>query len=137
VIRSTEYELKLSKLLNIKMMASDPIFNDLGTKYGSKCIFKESKVLYPESSNQCFSEDDLAEEIMILLKKNSNIEKIMIKLNDSFSGNGNAILNLLNLKKKQEGWFSFSFQRSYWTFWSRFHGCVNKNETELNKSRRL
>jgi hypothetical protein len=40
-------------------------------------------------------------------------------------------LDIRNSGIDEEGWFSFSFQRSYWTFWSRFHGCVNKNETEL------
>eukprot|EP01080_Neovahlkampfia_damariscottae_P000458 gene458-6869_t len=100
VIRSTEDEIELAKALDIPLLAADPSFNDLGTKHGSKCIFKETGILYPDSSNECFTDIVLAQEIIGLWKKNPNIDKMMIKLNDSFSGNGNAILNLSKLKKK-------------------------------------
>ena len=100
VIRSTEDEIDLAKELNINLLAADPLFNYLGTKHGSKCIFKECGLLYPDSSNECHTDVDLAKEIISLWKKNPNIDRMMIKLNDSFSGNGNAILNLTKLKKK-------------------------------------
>ena len=95
---SSKYELKLAQKLNCIFLGFDPQFSYFGTKIGSKEIFKKANIQFPDTTILCHDEDSFLEETLKLIERNPNVKMIVVKLNDSFSGKGNATLNLHHFK---------------------------------------
>lgn len=95
---STDLERDLSLRLDIPLFALDPDLIHWGTKIGSRQIFAECGVLYPEGSELVRNEQELASAIATLWERNPNARKMIVKLNEGLSGNGNALLNLNSLE---------------------------------------
>jgi hypothetical protein len=91
---STNLERELSVKLGIPLLASDPDLLYWGTKSGSREIFAESGVPYPDGSDLVSNAEDLAVAASDLWEQNPELKRIVIKLNEGFSGEGNAILDL-------------------------------------------
>jgi hypothetical protein len=91
VFNATPLERKLAVLLGIPLNGVDPQLACLGTKSGSRRVFREAGVPLPEGFEDLRSEDDLVSALEDLRKRRPRIRKAVIKLNDSFSGEGNAI----------------------------------------------
>jgi hypothetical protein len=94
---STPLESELSVQLHIPLWGLDPELLYWGTKSGSRVIFAEAGVLYPDGSDQVWNADDLAEAAASLWERQSQLQRMVVKLNEGFSGEGNAILNLTPL----------------------------------------
>jgi hypothetical protein len=92
VFNSTPLERKLSVLLGIPLNGVDPALSDLGSKSGSRKVFREAGVAMPEGSEDLHSEDDIVEALAELRRKRPSIRRAVVKLDESFSGEGNAIL---------------------------------------------
>ncbi|HIK36959.1 MAG: peptide ligase PGM1-related protein [Geminocystis sp.] len=97
---STVLEQELSVRLGIPLLASSPDLKYWGSKKGSRDIFAECNIPHPLGSELVFSVDKLLEEIAILLEKKPGIKRVVIKLNEGFSGEGNAILDLTEIYPK-------------------------------------
>ena len=91
VFNSTPLERKLAVLLGIPLNGVDPNLIHLGTKSGSRKVFKEAGVEYPAGSEDLRSEHDVEQALEALKEQRPSIRRAVIKLNDSFSGEGNAI----------------------------------------------
>ncbi|MCU0544181.1 MAG: peptide ligase PGM1-related protein [Oscillatoriaceae cyanobacterium Prado104] len=91
---STPLERELSVKLGIPLWASDPDLLYWGTKSGSRQIFAESGVPYPDGSELVWNVGDLALAAAQLWQRQPDLQRIVIKLNEGFSGEGNAILEL-------------------------------------------
>ena len=91
VFNSTNLERKLSVLLDIPMNGVDPALRYLGTKSGCRKIFREAGVDLPQGFEDLRTEDDVAKALTELKVKRPGIRKAVVKLNDSFSGEGNAL----------------------------------------------
>jgi hypothetical protein len=91
VFNSTPLERKLAVLLGIPLNGVDPNLIHLGTKSGSRKVFKEAGVEYPAGSEDLRSEHDVEQALGALKENRPSIRRAVIKLNDSFSGEGNAI----------------------------------------------
>lgn len=91
---STSLEEELSVKLDIPLLASSPELSYWGSKSGSREIFAECNLLYPDGSKLVFTLDDLISETAKLLIRKPNLKKVVIKLNEGFSGEGNAVLDL-------------------------------------------
>lgn len=91
---STPLERELALKLEVPLFALDPELLYWGTKSGSRQIFKECGVPHPEGSELVHSADDLAEVTADLWEQQPQLKRIVIKLNQGFSGEGNALLNL-------------------------------------------
>jgi PGM1 C-terminal domain len=91
---STPLERELSVKLGIPLWASDPDLLYWGTKSGSRQIFQESGVPYPDGSELVWNAESLAEAAAKLWERQPELQRIVIKLNEGFSGEGNAILDL-------------------------------------------
>ncbi len=91
---STSLERELSVKLGIPLWASDPDLLYWGTKSGSRQIFAESGVPYPDGSELVWNVADLAEAAAQLWERQPHLQRMVIKLNEGFSGEGNAILEL-------------------------------------------
>jgi hypothetical protein len=108
---STILEQELSVKLNIPLLASSPELLYWGSKGGSREIFANCNILHPDGSQLVYNIDDLITETTLLLVRKPYLNKVVIKLNEGFSGEGNAVLDVsgvsglflrdLSLEKKQ------------------------------------
>ena len=88
---STAMERTLSVQLGIPLYANDPELNNLGTKSGCREIFRNSGILFPDGFERLHEEDEIAEALSELLSRHPNSKRAVVKLNDGFSGEGNAL----------------------------------------------
>ncbi|XGV96681.1 MAG: peptide ligase PGM1-related protein [Leptolyngbya sp. BL-A-14] len=91
---STTAERDLSVKLDIPLYALDPALLEWGTKSGSRQIFAETDVPHPDGSNSLWSVEDLAVAAAELWERQPALKRMVVKLNEGFSGEGNAILDL-------------------------------------------
>lgn len=131
---STDWEAKLSLELGVPLYAAAPDLQVWGTKSGSRQIFAESEVPHPDGSEKVWSPSDLAAAAADLWKRQPTLKRMVVKLNEGISGEGNALLDLrpivhvappngsdaervsaisesfpnLSFQAKQENWENFS-----------------------------
>ncbi len=91
VFNSTPLERKLSVLLGIPLNGLDPKLNYLGTKSGSRRVFREAGIELPEGFEDLTGEADVEDSLLELGRRRPGLRKAVVKLNESFSGEGNAI----------------------------------------------
>jgi hypothetical protein len=91
---ATALEQRLSLELGIPLMAVDPALLYWGTKSGSRQIFSECGIPHPDGSELTHRATDLAAAAADLWERQPQLQRIVIKLNEGFSGEGNALLNL-------------------------------------------
>ena len=91
VFNSTSLERRLAVLLGIPLNGVDPSLTSLGTKSGSRKVFREAGVALPEGFDDLRSEDDIVAALDALRERRPGIRRAVLKLDDSFSGEGNAI----------------------------------------------
>lgn len=95
---STFLERELSLRLGIPLWAADPDLLQWGTKSGSRQIFAECNLPHPDGSELVWNVEDLAEATVALWGRQPQLQRVVIKLNEGFSGEGNAILDLRPLQ---------------------------------------
>jgi hypothetical protein len=94
----TEYEKQLALALDIPIYGCDPKLLYLGTKTGSRLIFKKLGIPVPTGFEGLKDEKDIAIALAQLKTDKPDLDKAVIKMNDGFSGEGNAIYYYRNLK---------------------------------------
>ncbi len=97
----TEYEKKLALLLNIPIYGCDPSLLYLGTKTGSRRIFKKLGIPVAAGFEDLQNEVTIAHSLAKLKQNNPGLTKAVVKINDGFSGEGNAIFRYLELTANQ------------------------------------
>ncbi len=96
---STHLERELSVQLGVPLLAADPDLLYWGTKSGSREVFAKSGVPHPDGSDRVWTAEDLAEVAAELWERQPTLKRMVIKLNEGFSGEGNAILDLRKLQE--------------------------------------
>ena len=91
VYNSTELERKLSVALGVPLNAVDPDLLHLGTKSGSRRIFKEAGVPTAFGFEDLHGEQEVVDALCELQARNPGLQRAVVKLNESFSGEGNGI----------------------------------------------
>ena len=91
---TTPLERELSLALGLPLLALDPDLLHWGTKSGSRDIFQRCGIPHPIGSELVFSETELAQVTADVWEQDPSLKRIVIKLNQGFSGEGNAILDL-------------------------------------------
>ena len=91
---STELEQQLSLKLGIPLLAASPEVLSWGSKSGSRRIFAEAGIPHPDGSYTVRNVADVIEELWLLWQRKPDLKRIVVKLNEGFSGEGNAILDL-------------------------------------------
>lgn len=89
----TEAERRLAVKLKIPIYGCDPDLTYLGTKNFSRKIFKECNIDTPPGFEDCNTEEDIIHSLFLLKTTFPALNKGVIKLNDGFSGEGNAIFS--------------------------------------------
>ena len=86
------YERTLSVRLGIPIYGCDPSLVYWGTKSGSRKIFLHAGVAMPPGAEDLKTYEDIVHAIAALKDMYPHLKKAIIKLNDGFSGDGNAVL---------------------------------------------
>lgn len=91
VFNSTPHERKLAVLLGVPLNGCDPRLAHLGTKSGSRRVFREAGIDVPEGFEDLHTPHEVEEALAELRAKRPGIRRAVIKLDHSFSGEGNAL----------------------------------------------
>lgn len=88
---ATPLERALAVRLGIPLYAPDPDLAYWGTKSGSRKLFKEAAVPHPYGFEDLRDEKDILDALVALKNNHPALQKASIKLNEGFSGEGNAV----------------------------------------------
>ncbi|MEL6223216.1 MAG: peptide ligase PGM1-related protein [Cyanobacteria bacterium J06627_8] len=100
---SSILERNLALQLGVPLLGLDPDLLHLGTKSGSRMIFHQCDVPHPDGSSLVHTVEALAEVTAELWERQPSLKRIVIKLNEGFSGEGNALLDLRQLQDVAPG----------------------------------
>lgn len=87
----TEWERHLAVQLQLPIYGCDPLLYPLGTKSNSRRIFRECGLQIPDGYEDLHTIHDLAKALFLLRQQQPQLRKAVVKMNDGFSGEGNAI----------------------------------------------
>jgi hypothetical protein len=76
------------------MYGCDPALIHFGSKSGARRLFAEEGVAHPLGVENLHSADDLARALVDMRARKPSIAKVVVKLNEGVSGEGNAHLDL-------------------------------------------
>jgi len=93
----TELEKELSERLQIPLLGTDPALGWWGSKAGAKQLFARCGLPHPASSPLVKDLSDLAQATATLWQEQQPLARVVVKLNEGFSGEGNACLDLTPL----------------------------------------
>lgn len=93
----TEHERKLATVLQLPVYGCDPGLLFWGTKSGSREIFKTCGIDTPAGYENLQDENAIIKALADLNTNNQGIKKAVIKMNDGFSGEGNAVFSFKNI----------------------------------------
>jgi len=88
---STSLERTLSVRLGIPLNSVDPALNDLGTKSGCREVFRAAGVKLPFGFERLKNADEIARALAEIKKHDPQARRSVVKLNEGFSGEGNAL----------------------------------------------
>jgi PGM1 C-terminal domain len=88
---STALERSLAVRLDIPLYGNDPELNYLGTKSGSREVFREAGVPLPDGFEHLRDEEDIVEAVVELKRRDPGLRRVAVKLDEGFSGEGNAV----------------------------------------------
>ncbi len=95
-------ERKLACELGVPLNGVDPQLADLGTKSGSRRVFREAGVELSPGYEDLRTIDEVVARLDDLKQANPELERAVVKLDDSFSGEGNALFRYPELPADQD-----------------------------------
>jgi len=90
---STKLERQLAVELGIPLNGVDPDLLALGTKSGSRAVFREAGVALAPGREGVHSEGEVIDALVALAQEDPELRRAVIKLNESFAGAGNALFH--------------------------------------------
>jgi len=100
---ATSLERTLAVQLGIPMNATDPALSHLGTKSGARKLFGRAGVAMAEGREDLRDARDLGLALAEVWEARPRTRRMVVKLDESFSGEGNAVLDLGPLADVQPG----------------------------------
>lgn len=109
----TSHERTLSVQLGVPVFGCDPDQYELGSKSNGRKIFRECGLNVPAGFEDLHSEQDIVEALTTLKKQDAGIKRAVIKVNDGFSGDGNAIFYFDDMGKNSnsKSWIKNNLQK--------------------------
>ena len=89
----TALERTLAVRLGIPLYGCDPSLQYLGGKSGSRATFREAGIPLPDGREDLRSVEDVIEALAELKARKPSLPRAALKLNDGFSGEGNAVFS--------------------------------------------
>ena len=87
----TDLEKTMAVQLGIPLFGTDPDMFYEGSKSGGRKNFRESGVHFPDGFEDLHSKKEIIDCLVALKKKYPQMRKAVVKMNDGFSGDGNAM----------------------------------------------
>jgi hypothetical protein len=89
----TEQERSLAVQLQLPIYGCDPDLYELGSKSHGRKIFRECDLSVPPGYEDLHTEQDIVEGLTKMKQQNPLLRKGVVKVNDGFSGDGNAVFS--------------------------------------------
>ncbi|PVE23419.1 carboxylate-amine ligase [Microvirga sp. KLBC 81] len=89
----TEQERSLALRLNMPIYGCDPDLLHWGSKSGSRKIFREAGIDMPAGYEDLRQTDEIIGALMELKARHPGLKRAVVKLDEGFSGEGNAIFS--------------------------------------------
>ncbi|MEL6576350.1 MAG: peptide ligase PGM1-related protein [Pseudomonadota bacterium] len=86
-------ERSLALTLGLPVYGCDPDLLPLGSKSGSRRLFRAAGLLVPDGAEDLRDEGDIGEALVALKARNPGLRRAVVKVNEGFSGEGNAIFD--------------------------------------------
>jgi hypothetical protein len=86
-------ERRLALRLGIPIYGCDPDLLPLGSKSGSRAVFKEAGLRMPEGFEDLADADAVIDALTELKARLPSLRRAVVKLNEGFSGEGNAVFD--------------------------------------------
>lgn len=90
---STPLERRLAVELNAPLYACDPALTHWGTKSNGRKVFQLAGVPIPDGYEDLRDEEEIINALTRLKEANPALRRAVVKLNDGFSGEGNAVFS--------------------------------------------
>ena len=90
-------ECRLAVALGMPVYGADPRFWKLAGKSGGRRIFREIGVPLPDGAEDLASLEEVVAAIVALRRRHPALDAAIVKLDDSASGDGNAVIDLTGL----------------------------------------
>jgi PGM1 C-terminal domain/ATP-grasp domain len=102
----SELERKLALELELPVYGCDPQLSYWGTKSGSRHVFREAGIELPIGHEDLTNAAEVAEALADIKNRKPDMRKAVVKLNEGFSGEGNAIIDFSGAPSGQSlaGW---------------------------------
>lgn len=84
-------ERQLAVSLGVPIYGCDPDLQHLGSKSGSRKLFRDAGLLLPDGFEDLYGEADVVEALAALKARDPGLRRAVVKLNEGFSGEGNAV----------------------------------------------
>jgi hypothetical protein len=84
-------ERTLAVKLGVPLYGCDPALQHLGSKSGGRKLLREAGVPIPDGIEDLAGEHDIAAALAALKARNPGLARAVVKLNEGFSGEGNAL----------------------------------------------
>lgn len=91
---STSLERTLAVQLGVPLYATDPDLVSLGTKSGGRKAFRKAGLEIPDGVEDVRDEADVVLALDEVVHRNLDVNRLLIKLDEGFSGEGNASLDV-------------------------------------------
>jgi hypothetical protein len=90
---TTPMERQLALALDVPLYACDPSLTHWGSKSHGRDVFRQAGVLMPNGFEHLRDEQDMIGALATLKRQQPSLRRAVIKLNDGFSGEGNALFS--------------------------------------------
>jgi hypothetical protein len=89
----TELEQALAVALGIPVYGCDPALQVLGSKSGGRRLMREAGATIADGFEDLADETQVAQALAALKSRNPSLRRAVVKLNEGFSGEGNALFH--------------------------------------------
>jgi hypothetical protein len=111
---ATALERSLAVNLQIPIYGCDPDLYELGSKSNSRKIFIECGLTPPAGYEDLHTKEEIVESLVALRRNRPDMRKAVVKINDGFSGDGNAIFSFKGYDEGKDlaSWIIDNMQRA-------------------------
>ncbi len=88
---TSELERTLAVQLGVPIYGCDPALIDLGSKSGSREIFRQAGIRMPDGFERLRDQNDVVEGLTELKRRHPDLRRAAVKLEEGMSGEGNAV----------------------------------------------
>ena len=89
----TRLERRLALELDVPIYGCDPELLHLGSKSGSRKLFRKAGIDLPDGCEDLTDEHELAAALVRLKRRQPEMRRAVVKINEGFSGEGNAVFD--------------------------------------------